>query len=248
MTLDLVVLGIVLLAALFGAWKGFSSQIATALGAVAAFFVAGPLGTLGGPGVAKHVGCGLTAGVVLATVATFFLVYLVVQVIATMALRRLLAGKDPNNTTADRALGFALGGAKLAAMCFVVLSGATFMESNITFAGRRIAFTPKDSSFVKLARQWNVFEHWQFSGVKDLVKVAKLVGNPANADRLKDDPDLVSLARDPRFKKAINADGMRKALESGDVHQLLTSASVIELIQDPEMARRLERLSDRSVQ
>jgi uncharacterized membrane protein required for colicin V production len=247
-TLDLVVLGIVLFAALFGAWKGFSRQIATAVGAVAAFFVASPLGTLGGPGVAKHIGCGLTSGVVIATVGAFLLVYLVVQVVTTMVLRRVLAGKDPNNTTTDRVLGFALGGGKLLAMTFVVLSGATFLESNITFAGKKVVFTPKDSVFVKLARDYNAFEHWQFSGVKDLVKVAKLVGNPQNAERLKDDPDLVSLTRDPRFKKALNADGMRRALESGDVHQLLGSGSVIELIQDPEMSRRLERLSERTPQ
>lgn len=246
MTLDLVVLGIVAFAAIFGFFKGLARQVGAALGTVAAWFAAGPSGHALGATVAVKARTSLTIGTVLASIAAFLLVYLVVQVISAAIIRRLLAGRDPHDRGVDRALGFLLGGAKMASIVFVVLCGLTFFESNVVVAGRHYTFTPRDSVAAGLARRWNVLERLQFSGVKDLVKVAKLQGDPQAAGKLKDDPDFSSLTKDPRFKQALSAEGMRRALESGDLRALFANNAVIELIQDPEASRRLQRLGDRS--
>lgn len=246
MTLDLFVLGLTAFAALFGALKGAARQVATALGALAAWFAAGPSGRFFGSAVAARLGTSLTIGTVVASIATFVLVYLVVQVISAAIIRRVLAGRDPDSRLVDRVLGLTIGGLKMFAMLFMGLCAATFFENNVVVAGKKFAFTPRDSVLIGLARQYNVLEMQQFSGVKDLVRVVKLQSDPQGLARLKNDQDFARLAQDPRFKKALSADGMRKALETGDVRALLQNNAVIELIQDPDTMRRLERVGERS--
>ncbi len=52
---------------------------------------------------------------------SFLVVYLLVRFVLTQILRRLLAGKDPKNRSADRTLGFLLEGAKTAATIWIAL-------------------------------------------------------------------------------------------------------------------------------
>jgi hypothetical protein len=64
--------------------------------------------------------------------------------------------------------------------------------------------------------------------------------------RLKEDADYAALSKDSRFSKIINTAAMQKALETGDIRGLIGNNEVVELIQDPAAARRLERLGELS--
>lgn len=243
MTLDLICLSIFAFFAIWGAFSGFAKQVAHALAGIGAVIAAAPAGRFFAEPMAKGLQSSLTVGVVAATIVSFLAVYLLVRLVMTLFLRRLLAGKDPQNRTADRVLGFGLGATKTAAALWLGLSAATFVENNLVLAGHKYTFTPKDSKLVALARQYNFIETVQFSGAKDLVLAAKIAGDPKAAQKLKDDPDYAALMKDPRFRAVLQTDAWKKALESGDVRGLMQNNALVELIQDPKMNHHLERLA-----
>lgn len=158
----------------------------------------------------------------------------------------MLAGKDPKNRSADRTLGFLLAGAKTAATIWIALSAATFVENNLVLAGKKYTFTPKDSKLVGLARQYNFIETVQFSGAKDLALAAKLAADPTQANKLKNDADYAALMKDSRFRQVVQGDAWKKALESGDVRGLMQNNDLVELIHDPKLNHRLERLAEKA--
>ncbi len=243
MTLDLIALGVVAFIAIWGAFSGFARQVAQAVAGVAALIAAAPAGRFFAEPMSKALQSSLTVGVVIATIVSFLAVYLLGRLLLTLVLRRLLAGKDPKNRSADRTLGFLLGFTKAATMVWVGLSAATFIENNLVLAGRKYTFTPKDSKLVALARQYNFIETVQFSGAKDLALAAKVATDPKAAAKLKEDPDFAALMKDPRFRQLLQGDAWKKALETGDVRALMQNNQLVELIQDPKMNHRLERLA-----
>lgn len=245
-TFDLVALGLVGIFAVWGFFTGFSRQVAAAAAALAAFAAAAPGGRFFAEPMAGWLKSSLTVGTVCATVLVFFVVWLVVRLVLTAFLRGLLAGKDGQRRGLDRGLGFALGGGKAAAVLFLGICAAVFLENNLVVAGRRFAIAPKDSVLVRWARDANVLEYLQFSGVHDFQKVAKLSHDPQAASKLKGDPDYAALMADPRFRGLLSQDAIKKALETGDVRGLLKNNAVVELINDPKAARHLERLGDRA--
>lgn len=246
MTLDLLALGTLALFAIWGAFSGFARQVAQAVAGVGAVIAAGPLGRFFAEPMAEGLKSSLTGGVVVATLLSFVVVYLFARMAITLVVRRVLAGKDPKNRTADRWLGFCLGAGKTAAALWIGLSAATFVENNLVLAGRKYTFTPKDSKLVRLSRQYNFLETMQFSGAKDLVRAAKLASDPKAAARLKGDPDYVALMKDSRFRKLVQSDSWKKALESGDVRGLMQNNQLVELLHDPKMNDRLERLAEQA--
>ena len=243
MTLDLIALGVVAFIAIWGAFSGFARQVAQAIAGIAAVAAAAPLGRFFAEPMSKALQSSLTVGVVIATIVSFLAIYLLGRLLLTMILRRLLAGKDPKNRGADRTLGFLLGFTKAATMLWLGLSAATFIENNLVLAGHKYTFTPKDSKLVALARQYNFIETMQFSGAKDLALAAKVATDPRAAARLKEDPDFTALMKDSRFRQALQGDAWKKALETGDVRALMQNNQLVELIQDPKMNHRLERLA-----
>lgn len=245
-TFDLVALGVVGIFAVWGFFTGFSRQVAAAAAAVAAFAAAAPGGRFLAQPMAAWLKSSLTVGTIVATLLVFFVVWLAVRLVLTAFLRGLLAGKDGQRRMLDRGLGFALGGGKSAAVIFVGVCAAVFLENNLVVAGHRFAIAPKDSVLVRWAHELNVLEYLQFSGVHDLAKAAKLSGDPQAAAKLKGDPDYAALMADPRFRGLLNQDAIKKALQTGDIRGLLKNNAVVELINDPNMARHLERLGDRA--
>jgi uncharacterized membrane protein required for colicin V production len=240
---DLVALVVVAAFTLWGLFTGFSRQVAAAVAAVAALAAAGPGGRFFAEPVAQQLKASLTVGTVVATVIVFFLVWLVVRLLLTAFLRGLLAGKDGQRRGLDRTLGGALGGFKAAAMIWIGVCAALFLENNLVLAGRRFSFTPKDSLLVRWSSRVNVVEYLQFSGVHELIKAARLSRDPRAVAKLKGNPDYAALMADPRFRHVVNEDALKHALETGDVRALLKLNGVVELINDPQAMRRLERLS-----
>ena len=239
MNLDLILLCAVLLFALLGAFAGAAKQVANLVALVAAYACARPLGTLLGPLAARSVHVPLIVGVVGSTLATFLVVLVVVRYALTRVFRRVLAGRDPSSRGLDRTLGFLLGGLKVAAIAYVVVCALSFVEQNVTVAGKKLGLSPRDSVAFEVARKYNLFEMTQFSAVQDLVRVARTASSPNGAARLKGDPAFVALKKDPRFLKALDEQGMKRAIETGDYQALLRSNVVMQLISDPAASARL---------
>lgn len=246
MTLDLIALGVVAFIAIWGAFSGFARQVAQAVAGLAAVIAAAPAGRFFAEPMAKALQSSLTVGVVVATIVAFLAIYLLGRLLVTLMLRRLLSGKDAKNRSADRTLGFLLGLTKAAVTLWIGLSAATFVENNLVLAGRKYTFTPKDSKLTALARQYNFIEVVQFSGAKDLALAAKVASDPKAASKLKEDPDYLALMKDSRFQKVLQGDAWKKALETGDVRALMQNNQLVELIHDPKMNHRLERLAAQS--
>lgn len=244
MTLDLVIFGLALVFAFWGFFSGAARQVAAVLAGVLAWMAAGPAGQFFGPVVTRRLETSALVGVVLASLAAFVVVLIAVQVVGTLVIRRILAGRNPDSRTLDRVLGFLLGGGKVLAVVYVALCAMSFLEQNVSIMGRKLAFTPKDSQLMGLVRRYNLLEYQQFSGAQELLRVAQLSKDPKRQQRLKEDPDFAALAKDPRFSRIINTGAMQRALETGDIRGLLTNNDVIELIQDPSSVRRLERLGE----
>jgi membrane protein required for colicin V production len=184
--------------------------------------------------------------VVLATVAAFVVAYALVRFLLTALLRRLLAGNDPQNRGADRALGAVLGATKAGALAFFGLCAVTFVEHNVIVAGKRYVLTPKNSVLARLAREYNVVEHLQFSGARSLAKALEVATSPAASGALRDDPDYQALMKDPRFRALLAHQGLQGLLASGDLAGLLRSAKAGELLEDARMRERLERLGEQA--
>jgi membrane protein required for colicin V production len=240
--LDQAALVLVGLFSVWGIFTGFSRQVASSVAAIAAFAAAAPGGRVLARPVAEKLGVTLTVGTVAATLLVLVVVWLLVRWALAAALRRLLAGDDGERRGLDRALGGLLGGGKTAAVIFMGVSAAVFLEGHLVMAGRRLSLTPKDSVLVRWAREVNVIERLQFPGVRDLTKVLQTAGSPEAAARLKGDPDYAALLSDPRFRGLAAQGSLQRAIETGDASRLLQANGVLELLKDPQAAGRLERL------
>jgi membrane protein required for colicin V production len=237
--IDVIILCVVVFFALLGAYTGAAKQIANMVGMVTAYFVCRRLGPVVGPKLAAATGTADLIGVLLGTLLLFIAVLTLVRFILGTLLNRLMRGKDPSNRGPDRMIGMALGGAKVAIICYLLLSALTFVEKHVVVAGKRLGISPEDSKAFAIARRYNLFEVTQFAPIKDFVRVAQASTDPERAAKLQNDPAYKALRQDPRFQQALKDDKLRKALEQGDTQALLRSNLILQLIQDPDFAARL---------
>ncbi len=248
MAIDLTILCLVLFFALLGAYTGAAKQIAHMVGLVAAYFVSRRLGSVVAPRLAEALDTPLLVGVVLGSMLLFIFTLVVVRFALGALLQRVMTGRDPSNRGPDRAIGFVLGGAKVAIIAYVLLSALSFAEQHVVVAGKKLNTSPKDSRAVGFVREHNLFEMVQFAPLKDFVRVVQASTDPDKAAQLQSDPAYKALRQDPRFQRALKDDSLRRALEQGDSRALLRSNLILQLIQDPEFAARLgaaSRASDR---
>ncbi len=243
---DLAFLALILTFALWGAFQGAARQVAQALAGIGAWFAARPAGDHLGYQVSKWLQSSLLIGTVVATFVTFITIFVVVRFGLTLLLRRILAGKDPENRTADRTIGFFLAAAKVSALVWVVVCTLSFVEDNVTVQGKRFGLVPKGSVAFELARKYNLFEMSQFSGVNDLVRVASLQKDPKTAGKVKESADYQALLKDPRFAAALENPALKKALGGGDTRPMLQSNQLLELMQDPLAMQRISRIAELS--
>jgi len=235
-TIDLIILGAILLFGIIGAITGAARQIAQTVAMLAAYASARPTGDLLGPALAKRLEVPLVVGTVLVTVATFLLVLVGLRYALTALLRKLMAGKDPHDRSVDRMLGFTFGGLKIAAIAYLLLSAATFFDEPLQFVARKLRFSPKDSAALTLAQNHNLFAYVQFGPVRDLAQVAKAARDPQATKKLQANASYKALRKDPRFQKAMNDPQVLKAAADGDIQALLHNKAIQELAQDPTMA------------
>lgn len=241
--IDLIILGAILIFGLLGAVAGAAQQIAQLAGLVAAYLCARPLGRWAGPHLAHAMQIPQLFGVLAATLLVFIVVLVATRIIVTAALRRLMARKDQKERGLDRTLGLAFGALKVAAISYVLVSALVFAEENVVVAGQRLGVSPKDSWAFRIARNYNLFEMTQFAPVNDFVAVTRALERPGSA---RDNPALKAIREDPRFRKAMADDRVKRALETGDYRALLRSDALLQLVQDPTFAARLEAAARKS--
>lgn len=245
MTLDLVVVVLVLASAFLGSLSGAAKQIAHLVSMVAAYFLGRPLGELVAPSLAESFGLAPGVASVLGAMAGFIAILLVTRLALTQILKRVMSGKDEQDRTTDRALGFVLGGAKTLALIYLVLSAITFVESHVKMGSTRLKVTPKDSWTAGFARQHNLFSLAKIPAVDSLVKLTRAAGDPETARKLERSPAFQKLEKDPRVQELLKDPEIKKALQRGDTQALISHPKLLELASDPKILEQARRsLSD----
>ncbi|OJH39958.1 CvpA family protein [Cystobacter ferrugineus] len=240
MTIDLILLGLVLLFAVAGAITGGARQIAGMVAIVVAWFVARKLGPYVGPRMAEALGgAPLLFGTLAGSLLLFIVVLVAVRYALTTLLRRMMGAKNPEQRSADNVVGFVLGGLKVVIIAYVMISALVFVDKYVVVAGRNLGVSPKDSVAFDLARRYNLFELTQFAAVRDMVVLAQVSSDPERARRLAEDPAYKALKKDSRFQKAMANKNLRAALERGDTQEVLRNNLVLQLLQDPQFVARL---------
>src|SRR5262249_5366764 len=155
-----------------------SRQIAAWGALVVAALVARPGGTLLGPAFGRALHTSAALGGIAAAFATFIVVAVVARFLGAQLLEGMLAGSDPAERGADRALGGFLGAGKVAAVAWVALSALVFVEDHVQVTGQRLGISPKDSRAFAIARQWNLFSSPVFTRAADLAAAQKVFRSP----------------------------------------------------------------------
>ncbi len=244
MTVDLVVLALVAVGAVFGARAGASRQLASWGALVLAALAARPGGALLGATFGRFFHTSEALGSVAASFATFIVVAVVVRLVGTLLLQGVLGGSDPAERGTDRALGALLGGSKVVAVAWVALSALAFVEANVQVAGKGLGLSPKDSTAFAIARRWNLFSAPFFSRAADLAAAQQVFRSPELFQQVAENPAVGALQRNAHFRAVFADPEVKKALDDGDTVALLRNTSVHRLLEDPEALAQLARLRE----
>ncbi|HEU4383886.1 MAG TPA: CvpA family protein [Anaeromyxobacteraceae bacterium] len=225
MSLDLAVLGAVVLLALAGAGWGALRQLAFLAAAVLGFAVARATA----PAVAGGLGGRIPMPIsrVAAALLIFFGVLFGAGFFAHLLIRWMGAGRFWR--PADRALGALLGAAKAGLVAWVILSA-------LAFTGPVGPVDPRGSDFAALAREHNLFETWRSPTAGLLKRLLKAARDPRGSARLHSDAEMRALLEDPRVQSLL-----QQARSSGERDPALESPQARELLSDPAFLERLEK-------
>lgn len=237
MTIDLVVLGLVALFGVWGALTGAARQLAQYVALGVGVAATPPLAKLVGPRLAPSLGGAQSAGVALASVLVFVLVFFATRLLVAALLRRLWGGDERAMQARDRGLGLALGAARAAALCYLALCCAAYLEKAVTIGGKRLTFGPTGSLAFAFAAKHNVLEWAQFGGAEALAKVVTAASGSAPS------ADLEALKADPRFKRLLGSPQAKEAARRGDVAGLVQLNDALALLRDGQARALVERIA-----
>lgn len=225
-TLDLVVLGLLLLFAVAGAFTGALRQVVQLLGVVAGWLAArhlppllvGPL--LGSRPPPWQRG---------ALAAACFVGAVILVGLLGRAVARRLHGPSGRPGPVDRALGALLGGAKAGLAAWVLLSALALARGPLVLGSLRLDV--RSSDFGSLASRHNLLEAAVPAQARQLERLLKATRDPAARQRLLGgDPELERRLDDPRVKALLE-----RAVEEG-------GGRAGEALKDPELKALVERL------
>lgn len=230
MTLDLAVLGILVLFAVLGASWGAMRQLVFLGAAVAGVLATRALAPPVAAGFSRSVPAPLARGA--AVLLVFFGVLVLGSFAGNLALRR--AGPGRSWSPADRAAGALLGAAKAALVLWVVLSVLAFTGP---LGPAWLRLDPRGSDFAALVRRHNLFDAWR-SPTADLLRRLLLAArDPRGSARILSDVELRGLLEDPRVQALLD-----EARSSGERDPPLDrSPRALELLSDPQFLERLDR-------
>jgi membrane protein required for colicin V production len=206
-TLDLVVLGVLLLFAVAGAFSGALRQLVQLLG-VAAGWAAARFGAprLAGPVLGSRPAPWERA----ALAAACFVGAVVLVSLLGRAVARRLQGPGGSPGPADRALGALLGGAKAGLGCWVLLSALALARAPVALGGWSVDV--RRSDFGSMAARHNLLEAAAPRQARLLERLFEAVRDPGVKERLRrGDAGLKRALDDPRVKALLE-----RAAREGD--------------------------------
>jgi membrane protein required for colicin V production len=223
-TLDLVVLAGLVLAALLGAASGALRQVLQLGAAVLAWLASRHLAAPVARGLARKVPAAVAGP---AAAALLFLgTFVVVSVVGGLLLRARGISRAVRSP-ADRGVGALLGGAKGALIAWVLLSALALAGGPV--GPERFRLDPRASDFGRLAREHNLLVRVDPGAARRLERLLELIRDrdPGAAGA---DPDARRLLDDPRVRglRGRTADEAAARLEA-----------------DPELRALVERLLER---
>jgi membrane protein required for colicin V production len=239
MMLDLLILVLALLLGILGARRGAASQLASWGALVLAVLAARPGADALGPAFASM----LHAAKGTASVAAGLFTFVVVLVLARLALNALLRGVltfgNPERRGLDRFLGFFLGFAKVLAVAWVALSALAFVEERFSVSGKVFGVNPETSLAFSASKRWNFFGLADFGPAQSVMKLEQALRKPGAMARYASEPAVAALLKEPRFKAVAEDPVVRKAVEEHDMATLLKTDSVVQLLSDSEARAKL---------
>jgi len=227
LTLDLAVLGLLLLAALLGAVSGALRQGVALAGVVLGWLAARHLSVPVARGLARALPDAL------ARPAAAALLFAGIFALATLLGGLLLRAGGLSRAVrgpADRALGALLGGAKGALAAWVLLSALALAGGPVGVGRFRI--DPRGSEFAGLAREHNLLVRVDPVAARKLERLAEVLREPGRVGR---DEEARRLLEDPRIRSL--------AERGGDAAGRAAEAE--RLASDPELRALVDRLLER---
>jgi membrane protein required for colicin V production len=225
-TLDLAVLGLLLLAAVAGAVSGALAQVLRLLGVVAGWAAARFLAPL----LAARLGVHGAAGRAALAAGAFVAAWLVVGLVARGIRRSLDDEAEPSGL--DRLLGALLGGAKGALVAWVLLSLLALLGGRLDLGPLRVE--ARGSRAAALAARHDLLSLADPEAARLARKLAEIWRDPARRERL---------LRDPGWSRLLERSGLKEALDQGAGGAGRAREKAEDLLADPELKALLERLS-----
>jgi membrane protein required for colicin V production len=197
--LDLALLGLVLLAAVAGAFSGALRQLLKLAGVVAGWAAARWLA----PVLTKQLDAPSATTRTLVIVATFVAAWALVALLAR-AIRRAVQGEELRPGGLDRALGALLGAAKGALVAWVFLALLALLGGKVVLGSLRI--DDRGSRAAALAARCDLLAAADPGMARTLRRLSAAWRDPAKRERL---------LREPGWKKLLESSGLKAALDRG---------------------------------
>jgi membrane protein required for colicin V production len=229
-TLDLVVLGLVLLAAAAGAVGGGLRQVLKLAALVAGWAAARWLA----PRLVRELEPRGSAAGALIVAGTFVAGWLVASLLA-LAIRRAVQGEEEAPGRLDRLVGAVLGAAKGALVAWVLLSLLTLLGGRLVLGPLRVE--SRGSRAAALVARHDLFSLADARTARAARRLVEAWRDPVKRERL---------LRDPAWSRLLETSGLRSALDrgAGGAEDAAGAArrKVEGLMDDPELRSLLERL------
>ncbi len=230
MTLDLAVLGLVLLAAVAGAVSGGLRQVSKLAALVAGWAAARWLA----PRLIRELDRPSSAAWALVVAGTFVAGWLVGSLLAR-AIRRALQGEEEAPGRLDRLLGAVLGAAKGGLVAWVLLSLLTLLGGRLSLGALRVE--SRGSRAAALAARHDIFSLADARTARVARRLMEAWRDPVKRERL---------LRDPGWSRLLETSGLRSALDRGAGGAADAAGAVRQkieaLLDDSEAPALLEKL------
>jgi membrane protein required for colicin V production len=233
-TLDLAVLGLMLVAALAGAFSGALRQVLKLAGVVAGWAAARYLA----PRVLLQLHAPSATTRVLVTAAAFLVAWMVALVVAR-AIVQTVQGEEEEPGWLDRLLGALLGAAKGALVAWVFLSLLALLGGRLALGA--LVIEGRGSLAAALVARHDLLTLASPGTARSAQRLVEIWRDPAKRERLLKDPGWNRLLEKSGLKETLDrsASGTGKAAEEA-AGQARRRAE--DLLADPDLKALLDRL------
>ena len=240
-TLDMIVIGIVLLFGLLGLLSGLISQVVGILALVAAWFLSRPAGKIVGDYLAHHSQLSPSStyvvGCFIAGVAIFVAIKLGYFVIS-----RMMPKGEGGANMVNKLLGGLFGAAKAFAVAYLLLCLVAGFPQHFEKHKPDLSAMLKGSQMERLIGSWNP------------VTDSKLLGSIRCLQRISNNPEAIEeLKADPRIKEFLGVVKRKlsevtkdkatlRRIEAGDTAVLMRAENLLRLVKDPEVVQAFQEI------